>query len=152
MVELRTASSSDADFLFQVFRETNIEMFASLAPEMCEQLLKQQSALQESQYASHYPQLRRSIILKSGTSVGRLYLSRFDGELVLVNIAILPSRQKEGIGTDVLQGLITDARERGIPIRLHVVQHSRAAMWYRQHGFSDVSVSEPYIEMVLRPS
>ena len=56
MVVLRNATSADGDFLFLVYRETNIGMFESLGPDMCEILLKQQSEFQESHYDTRYPQ------------------------------------------------------------------------------------------------
>jgi len=151
MVGLRCAFAEDAGFLFQIYRETNRDTFATLGVELCETLLRQQSSLQESQYDAQYPRLERFIISDGEDSVGRLYLDRMAGEWILVNIAVFPSRQKQGIGTRVLQDLIGEARGSGKAIRLHVMRDNPAAAWYRGHGFEDVRVKEPYVEMVLLP-
>ena len=151
MVELRRAMPDDAGFLFQVFRETNKATFEVLGSELCEMLLKQQSALQESQYAAQHPLLERFIIWSNGTAVGRLYLDRDDDELALVNIAVCPAFQKAGIGTRVLQDLVGEAKVGGKAVRLHVAQDNPAVAWYLRHGFTPVGLKEPYVEMVLDP-
>ncbi len=150
MVGLRIASAEDAGFLFQIYRETNMGTFAALGSDLCERLLRQQSAFQESQYDSQYPQLERFIISDGEDSVGRLYLSRGGVEWVLVNIAVFPERQRQGIGTRILQELIGEAKASGKAIRLHVARDNPAVAWYRRRGFEDVQLKEPYIEMVLK--
>lgn len=151
MVELRPATSDDPDLLFGIYRAINQPMFAALGADMCGMLLRQQSSIQESQYSSQYPQLERFVVFQDGAPIGRLYISKCDDDWVLVDIAVLPSQQGKGIGTQLLQDLIISAKTAGRTIRLHVIMDNPAKDWYRRHGFEEVARAEPYVEMKLLP-
>lgn len=151
LVQLRHASDADSRFLFLVYRENHIGMFKALDLKMGETLIGQQSSLQEAHYNKHYPHLKRNIIQLNGKSVGRLYTYRSDHEIILVDIAILPSQQNKGIGTRVLLRLIDEARTTHQVLRLHLTLGNSAVAWYQRHGFKVVSVKNPYIEMELNP-
>lgn len=151
VVQLRQASDADLRFLFLVYREIHIGTFKELDLKLREALIGQQSLLQEAHYNEHYSNVERHVIMMNGKPVGRLYASRSEREIVLLDIAILPSYQYRGCGTRVLHKLINEAKTAGQTLRLHVAQDNGAISWYRKHGFMEVGVKSPYIQMELKP-
>lgn len=76
------------------------------------------------------------VIEHDGERVGRLRVVRTAERHFVGGIQILPAQQNKGIGTAVLDELLREARERGLPLELNVHKHNlRAERLYVRLGF-----------------
>jgi ribosomal protein S18 acetylase RimI-like enzyme len=99
-------------------------------------LLHMQFEAQRLHYEVHYPDAEHSLVLLGETPVGRMTVQYSRHELHLIDIAILPLFRRRGIATSLLEGLMADARERGVPVRLFVDPANPARNLYERLGFN----------------
>ena len=59
-------------------------------------------------------------------------------EIRILDIALLPEYRGRGIGTAMLEELLTEARESGVPVRMHVERSNPAQSLYTRLGFEPV--------------
>jgi GNAT superfamily N-acetyltransferase len=106
-------------------------------------LLDDQFRIQTECYRGSYPHAVRLAITVDDAVVGRLIVDHAvdaeTGAIRLVDIVVHPAQQHGGIGTQVLQAVITDAGLAGRSIALHAEPDSDAARWYCRHGFAEVA-------------
>lgn len=152
-MKLRHASSDDENFLFKLFASIRAIEFESipLPKEQMDTLLKIQFHAQAKQYSEFYPGADNNVILIDDMPAGRLYVDRTSQEIRLVDIAFLPEHQGSGLGTELLHGLVQEADETGLPIRLQVDQTNRAQKLYLRMGFKAIGENDIRIEMEKAP-
>ena len=75
------------------------------------------------------------VILGNGQPIGRLYLARWEREIRIVDIALLPEYSNRGIGTRLLRQLQHEAHAAGTPVRIHVERFNPALRLYERLGF-----------------
>ena len=68
--------------------------------------------------------------------IGVVSVVRRATDIFLSNIELLPAYQGQGIGTHLIRALITEARQKGIPITLQVLKVNPARKLYERLGFS----------------
>ncbi|WP_445681334.1 GNAT family N-acetyltransferase [Radicibacter daui] len=104
---------------------------------------------QHLDYTGRYPAARFLVIEAKREPVGRLYVD-FAGQAVhLIDIALLPSRQGQGIGSRILVALQDEARETGRALRLSVARtNGRAAGLYRRHGFQAEAEGPTHLSLI----
>ncbi|MEM9465686.1 MAG: GNAT family N-acetyltransferase [Actinomycetota bacterium] len=75
-----------------------------------------------------------------GDIVAWSFITRLDDELCLGQIAVLPSRQRSGVGSSLLQRILDDASAAGEPSIVLSTQRDLAwnLPWYRRFGFTVV--------------
>src|SRR5687768_12844219 len=61
-----------------------------------------------------------SVIEIDGERAGRLRVVRAPDHVELAGIQLLPAHQGHGIGTHLVEQIVTDARKAGLPVRLSV--------------------------------
>ena len=101
------------------------------------------------------PRVDSKIILLDGRPVGRMLVDRTETPMVLRDIALLTEYRNAGIGSRLLQELMTEAAAAGKPIRLHVVSTSPAVRFYERLGFRTSGNDEAgtaYLEMKWVPA
>ena len=100
------------------------------------------------------PRVDNKIILLNGCAVGRMLVDRTETPLVLRDIALLTEYRNRGIGSCLLQELMTEAASAGRPIRLHVVASSPAVRLYERLGFRRTGddAGAAYLEMKWVPA
>lgn len=139
MPELRFRPITDADlpFLRDLYAGTRYEELAPTGwpPEAVEAFLTDQFNLQHAYFREHYPEADLLIVLTEKTPIGRLYLARWDDELRLMDIALLPEYRGQGIGGALIQGVLDEAAREGKPVRLHVEKFNRVRDYYLRIGF-----------------
>jgi len=152
-VSLRPATEADEDFLFELFASTRRDEFKVLLADeaQLEALVKMQFNLQRRQYEAGYPEADHKIILRDGQPIGRLFVDESDREFTLVDIALLPEHRNSGIGTYLIQQLLSRAANKEKPVRLHVVKSNPARRLYERLGFSLASEDGVYLEMLCEP-
>jgi GNAT superfamily N-acetyltransferase len=100
------------------------------------------------------PRVDSKIILLNGRAIGRMLVDRTESPMVLRDIALLGEYRNAGIGSRLIQELMTEAAAAGKAIRLHVVSTSPAVRLYERLGFrtSNNEAGTAYLEMKWVPA
>jgi ribosomal protein S18 acetylase RimI-like enzyme len=153
-ITLRLVQPADEPFLYELYCSTRQEELAAWGWDAAQAgaFLQLQYRAQQQYYATHFAQATRQIICYDGQPVGRLIVASTDEEVRLADIAILPAYRNAGIGTTLLEDLLTTAAQTGRPVRLHVEAHNRARRLYERLGFTVVTTTGPYYLMEKSPS
>lgn len=135
-LSLRLAGAEDDAFLLALYASTRAAEMAAWGwtEAQAQAFLQMQFRAQRGHAA--YPNATEQIIEWVGQAVGHWLIARPKREIRLVDVALLPSHQRLGIGTHLLQDLQRTARAERLPIRLHVAYDNPARFWYEQHGFN----------------
>ena len=122
-ISLRAETDTDDEFLRGLYASTRAEEIAQLphwSDAQKNEFLAMQFDAQRSHYQENYPNACFDIIEQAGQPVGRLYLAEVDGEIRLMDIALLPARRNQGIGTDLTRAVLDFAGRAGLQVTLHV--------------------------------
>jgi ribosomal protein S18 acetylase RimI-like enzyme len=87
------------------------------------------------------------VIEKDGVSIGRLYVARWEREIRIMDIALLPEHRGAGIGTELLRELQDEARSAGKTLTIHVERFNPALRLYERLGFRQVEDKGVYLLM-----
>ncbi|RKG98839.1 N-acetyltransferase [Corallococcus carmarthensis] len=151
-LHLRPATPDDDAFLFTLYASTREQQLAAWGwtPAQGEPFLRMQYQAQARHYAAKHPPEGHAIIERDGAAVGRQWLVRTPAELLLVDVALLPSQRGAGLGTHLLNAMQAEAARARVPMRLHVTRDNPALRLYTRHGFTPVPGSDPaspYLEL-----
>jgi ribosomal protein S18 acetylase RimI-like enzyme len=137
---LRPATKDDVPFLLALRQETmDAHLFASgLVPSVEEHL---QRVLYRLDCAR--------IVQLAGEAVGLLKVSRDDSDWCLIQIQLGPRLQGQGLGRQLIQSVIDEARKAGASLRLGVLKANPAFHLYQRLGFTVVGESIHAYEMRL---
>ena len=131
-ITLRSVRDSDYSFMESLYRTTR-EAELAMTPFNEHQktlFIQQQFSAQTQHYHSHY----------------------CSDEIRIVDIAILPEYQDSGAGSHLLQKIVKEGNEKGLPVRIHVEQNNPAKKLYERLGFKEVSrFNDVYILMETTP-
>jgi ribosomal protein S18 acetylase RimI-like enzyme len=105
---------------------------------------------QDRSYRGLTPHASSHIVLRDGEPIGRLIVARRDGEIRVVDIALLPEHRGVGIGTLLLRQVAAEADAAGAVTTIHVELHNRARVLYERLGFVEVSRDGVYA-LLRRP-
>jgi|APAra7269096613_1048513.scaffolds.fasta_scaffold07312_2 ribosomal protein S18 acetylase RimI-like enzyme len=133
-IRLRAAEAADQEFLLELLASTRPDLSLIDGPARA-MLLRFQFDAQHAHYLQHFPHMEASVVLVSGQRAGRLYVARTPTEIRLLDISLMPDFRRRGIGGHLLTLLQDQARNRGLPLRLHVLQGNPARQLYERHGF-----------------
>lgn len=147
-LDRREVTALDRDFLLDLYRSTRTDILATgLMPSAEAELIKHQFAAQDMDYRQRFPDAEYSVIETAGTPIGRMYVHRGD-VIKLLEIALIPECQGQGIGTSLMNELLAEARETQKRIRLYVEHYNpRAKKFYQQLGFVEVCDIQTHSEM-----
>jgi GNAT superfamily N-acetyltransferase len=142
-ITLRPERPGDEAFLREVYAGTRQEELEAwgLPVETRAAFLKTQFDAQQQGYHSAFPRAEFLVILRGDQPVGRMVVNRAPGELLLVDIALLPQHRSHGIGTALIQKLSAEAAAAGQPLRLNVIKGQRAVRLYQRLGFAKTGES-----------
>ena len=140
MIHLRPIRKQDEASLYRVYASTRAEELQQLDwDEQAKQhFLAGQFNAQQSYYMQLYPNAEFQVILRGREPIGRLYVDRGDVEIRLIDIALIPEFQGNGIGTGLLKALLAEAHRSDLPLRLHVDKANTAIRLYRRLGFREI--------------
>jgi ribosomal protein S18 acetylase RimI-like enzyme len=152
-LSLRPARPEDQAFLFELYASTRAEEMAAWGLDASQQelFLKLQFTAQQQSYQAQFPESTHQIICLEGQPVGRLIVNRTQNEIRLVDIALLPPNRNRGLGTQLIENLLAEAKAAGKPVRLHVLAGSPALALYRRLGFSIIQETPPYLQLEANP-
>ena len=153
-VTLRAAEPADEPLLCAVYASTRAEELAltDWSEERKAEFCQQQFAAQDAHYRQHYPSAQYSIIERDGVAAGRLFVDRWEKEIRIMDIALLPEHRGAGIGTRLLRELQEEARAAGRALSIHVEKFNPALRLYERLGFRAIEDKGVYLLMEWRGS
>jgi GNAT superfamily N-acetyltransferase len=121
-VTLRTASAGDRDFLVRVYASTREQELAAVpfTPAERAAFLEHQFTAQSAHYEREGNGSSFDIVLVDGEPAGRLIVGRWEREVRIVDIALLPEHRGHGVGGRLLREVLGEAAERGVVASIHV--------------------------------
>ena len=148
-LRLRPLTPEDTSFLARVYASSRAEELAltSWSEEQKEIFCRRQFDAQAAYYAANYPDALFQVIERDGEPVGRLYVARWEKEIRIVDITLLPEFRGSGIGTKLLRDLQDEARGAGKSLTIHVERFNRALTLYQRLGFRQVEDKGVYLLM-----
>jgi ribosomal protein S18 acetylase RimI-like enzyme len=118
------------------------EDLAALDAPLRERLMRQQFCGQNASYGANYPNARFEIVEHAGAPIGRIVTARTPDAVLIVDIALIASQRRRGIGTGLVNGVLDEPRATGLPVRLSVVANNAAALrFYLRFGFKPIETS-----------
>ncbi|WP_019499607.1 GNAT family N-acetyltransferase [Pseudanabaena sp. PCC 6802] len=152
-VTFRDITPEDLPFLQRLYASTREEEMAMVdwSDRAKADFLQMQFEAQHKYYQANYAQTSFQIILLHEEPIGRLYVARWEQEIRIVDLAILPEHRDRGIGSQILQDLLAEATRRGLPLRIHVEQYNRALRLYQRLGFQKIGEHGVYWLMECTP-
>jgi ribosomal protein S18 acetylase RimI-like enzyme len=153
-ISLRPEAPKDADFLFRLYASTRAEEM-NLVPwdeTQKEAFLRMQFQAQSVHYRRYYPDASYDVILREGNAVGRLYVHRTEYAILLIDIALLPEHRGSGIGSRLLNEILSQASTLGRRVQIHVERNNPALRLYTRLGFRIAEDKGVYYFMEWAPS
>jgi ribosomal protein S18 acetylase RimI-like enzyme len=153
-VTLRPVVPEDREFLLRVYAATREEEL-SVVPWDADRkaaFLEMQFTAQDTDYRANYPGSDYHVVLWEGGAAGRIWVSRSEEEIRLLDIALLPEFRNRGIGSHLVGRLIEEARAAGKPLRHMVLRENQDAIrFYGRLGFNIVDQVPFYFLMERLP-
>ena len=140
-ITLRDADPNDAPFLFAVYASTRAEEMA-LVPwneEQRQGFLRMQFDAQHAYYHEQFPDAEYKVILAEGEPVGRFFVARDEKMIHILDLAVLPERRRNGVGSTLIQGLITEAETSGKTLQIYVESFNPSLCLFERLGFTKVA-------------
>ncbi len=135
---LRPERPDDESFVYRLYASTRDAELGHLPlpPEAKSALLRQQFDAQRRHYAAHYADASLQIVELDGAPVGRLYVGRWEDEVRIIELSLVPEVRGRGLGSALLTTLIAEARAARLPLRIHVAVTNPAVRLYLRLGFA----------------
>jgi len=151
---LRSAGPSDDAFQRELFEAVRAAQWAGLPLDEAQRsaLVDMQFRARSQHYIAAYPKAKHRILTLRNQPVGSLVLNESETEVLIVDIAVSPSQQGKGIGTALLNDLISRTRTSGKELVLHVERSNRAIQLYQRLGFEEAGDDRMYARMVWSQS
>ncbi len=152
-ITLRPVSSSDRDFLLQVYASTREEelRLVDWSADQKAAFVRMQFEAQDAYYREHYHPATFDVVEVDGEPVGRLYAARWDDEIRIIDVALLREHRGRGIGTTLIRSLLDEAAATGKRLSIHVESHNPARRLYERLGFEEVAEHGLYRLMEATP-
>ncbi len=91
------------------------------------------------------------ILSLNGARLGAIAVVRGDREMRLAELFLEPAFHGRGWGTALVQEVMAEARQRGLPLRLRVLRSNPARRLYARLGFEVEQSSPERLWMVVQP-
>jgi len=137
-IHLRTIRSEDEEFLLAVYSSTRSDemRLVDWNEDQKEAFLRMQFNAQHQYYIENYPGAEFQIILLEDQPIGRLYIHRRENEIRIMDIALLPEHRGKGIGSSLLNRILSEAENHQLSVTVHVERFNPALCLYERLGFS----------------
>jgi GNAT superfamily N-acetyltransferase len=137
---IRRSSADDAPLFYDVIEQTMREFIMATWGRWNESRVRQES-LEDSISPD------AQVIQVGDIAVGVCLIERSPTHIQLEQIYLLPEYQRLGIGSVLIQSLITEASQSHIPIRLRVMTVNPAKKFYEKFGFIVTEVTPEFFFM-----
>ena len=151
-VSLRPAAASDRSFLLELYatiRDAELSL-VDWDDATKRAFVQMQFEAQDSHYRTHYRNTSYDIVEVDGVPVGRLYVARWDDEMRVVDISLLPQWRGRGIGKQLFEDLMAEAAAAQQPLTIHVERQNPALRLYQRLGFTVTSEDDLNFFMTWR--
>ena len=152
-VALRPVSAEDEEFLVSVYAGTRAQELAQVpwSDEQKTEFVRWQFNLQRQDYEAKFPHRQYDVIVVDDQPAGRIWISRDDEQIRLLDIALLEEFQNRGVGTVLLRRLINEAAGANKHLRHMVfILNTDAKRFYERLGFVVVEEVGAYLQMEWR--
>ncbi|RMF80917.1 MAG: N-acetyltransferase [Chloroflexi bacterium] len=152
-ISFRPITDDDMPFLSRLYASTREDELAATPWSADEKaaFLQMQFMAQHTHYHEHYPDASYDLILADGEPIGRLYIDRWEDEIRLMDIALLPEHRNKGLGTRLMNDILDEARQKKLPVRIHVEKFNPALRLYQRLGFYELEDKGVYLFMEWSP-
>lgn len=149
MISLRPITPEDDSFLAGLYASTRAEELAVTGWNVEEKAVfcRRQFDAQTVHYVENYPGALLQVIERESVPIGRLYVARWEREIRIMDIALLPEHRGAGIGTKLVKGLQKEASAAGKSLTIHVERFNPALRLYERLGFRQVEDKGVYLLM-----
>ena len=149
MISLRPITPEDVSFLAALYASTRTEELAITGWSDGEKAVfcRRQFDAQSAHYQENYSGASLQVIERDGVPLGRLYVARWEREIRIMDIALLPEHRGTGIGAQLLRELQDEARSAGKTLTIHVERFNPALRLYERLGFQMVEDKGVYLLM-----
>jgi ribosomal protein S18 acetylase RimI-like enzyme len=136
-VTLRPITADDLLTLYQIYASTRVEELAQTdwTDEQKTAFLRQQFDAQHQYYQANYPRAQFQMIEDAGVSIGRLYVDRWEDQIRIIDVALLPEFRGRGAGTWLINQVLNEGRRLNLPVTIHVECFNPALRLYERLGF-----------------
>ena len=150
---LRAVQAGDEAFLLKVYASTRDEELAAAGwnDEQREAFLRMQFQAQDKHYRMNYPGAEFQVIQVDGEPAGRLYVHHRSIEIRIMDISLLPAYRRRGIGTALLEEILSAGAQSEKTVTIHVEVFNPALRWYERLGFKKIAEHGPYQLMEWSP-
>ena len=152
-ISFRPIRDADREFLLRLYASTRADEMAVVdwSEEEKTRFLGFQFGAQHDYYQEQFPDARFDLVLVDGKPAGRLYVDRREEEIRLIDIALLPELRRRGIGGRLMNQVLDEGREAGLPVQIHVERNNPAMRLYDRLGFQRVEDQGVYYLMRWEP-
>ncbi|MFX1456251.1 MAG: GNAT family N-acetyltransferase [Promethearchaeota archaeon] len=143
MIELRQANSDDFNFLYKLKKKTLKEYISKT--------WGWDEEWQQNYFSQNFNPEVLKIIVKSEEEIGCISIIEEENRYILSLIEILPQFQNKGIGTRLINELLSNAIKQNKAVYLQVLKtNEKAQKLYKKLGFSIESTKDTHYEMVYK--
>ena len=144
LLERKPATSSDVSFARHIHHAAYLDV-------VVRQFGQWNAEMQNKFFEEDWASGPSDIIMYNGICCGYSRIDVRADYSVVCELVILPEFQRKGIGTAILRQVISEAEQRGIPVKIGALKENRALELYRRLGFRDVDSSSTHIGLEYRP-
>ncbi len=102
---------------------------------------------QKQDFRRAFSPAKGQIIIVDSQDAGFLEVIDEQSETLLSSVRLLPEFQGKGIGTQIVQKVIDEAKKKNQPVRLQVLKINPARRLYERLGFKVFDESETHFRM-----
>lgn len=152
-IALTPVTAEDNDFLLRLYQSSRGDDLRELgwSEDRIGEFLEMQHEAQRNFLAADYPNIVDQIVSLDGARAGRLAVEQRPDEIRLVDIALVPERRNQGLGTQLIQQVQEHAQSARLPLRLQVIRFSRAVSLFERLGFTRTSETGSHFHMEWNP-
>jgi ribosomal protein S18 acetylase RimI-like enzyme len=151
---LRPITDADHPFLLRLYASTRAEEMARVpwTDEQKAAFVLQQFTAQHAWWTEHYPEATFDLVMYDDRPVGRLYVDRWEREIRIVDVAVVPEHRGLGFGEHLIRRVFDEGDASGRSVSIHVERFNRARSLYERLGFElREGGTDVYLYMVREP-
>jgi len=133
-VSLRPATADDSEFAYRATRDTMREYVLATWGAWNDEEVRRRSSENIADGCTQIIELEH-------TAIGIHVVEREPDSIRLLQIFILPGYQRRGIGSQLIERLLAEARSARLPLRLRVLRVNPAFALYQRMGFKVVDAT-----------
>ncbi|MCK9394147.1 MAG: GNAT family N-acetyltransferase [Methylobacter sp.] len=149
---LRPVHEHDQEFIATLYRSTRDDLLGlPMDPVFIDNLIRSQQQIQALGVQQNYPNAQTKVLEYQGRLLGRMIFEHVAGDMRLIDIAVLPGAQRQGVARYMLQHLQQLAGAHQASLSLCVFKNNlKARKLYLSAGFQIVDEDEISEQMCWR--